>query len=78
MEDEQTTLYLKQLADAYTDCGYVEQAMEICRKLLHVENVEEIYLNLGRCCKILKHFEEALSWYEKVLSRDPDRVEVSR
>ncbi|GJQ15747.1 hypothetical protein GpartN1_g7538.t1 [Galdieria partita] len=75
---EQSACYLKQLADAYTDSGYVEQAMEICRKLLtlNVENEEEIFLNLGRCCKILLHFDEALSWYEKVLSRDPYSVEA--
>ncbi|EME26724.1 General transcription factor 3C polypeptide 3 [Galdieria sulphuraria] len=75
---EQTPFYLKQLADAYTDSGYVEEAMEICRKLLtlNVENEEEIFLNLGRCCKILQHFDEALGWYEKVLSKDPNRLEA--
>jgi tetratricopeptide (TPR) repeat protein len=71
------TKYLKQLANAYTDSGYVEEAMEICLRLLSLED-NEIFLNLGRCCKILKRYDEALSWYEKVLSTDPHSIEVSK
>jgi len=74
-EEPMRTKYLKQLANAYTDSGYVEEAMEICLRLLSLED-NEIFLNLGRCCKILKRYDEALSWYEKVLSTDPHSIEA--
>jgi tetratricopeptide (TPR) repeat protein len=68
---------INNLANAYHDCGRIEEAITMMKKSIEIKPDEEIgYINLGCIYQDLGRNEEAIAMLKKAIEINPDRAEA--